>query len=292
MTARQLDETAVNVFVDGSQKPSPRRGGVGLLFVWVDEDGNEQTEDWPLSISYEGTTNNRMEIQAVIDALKVLMSRASPVDLAQYRKIVIYSDSLYVFENFYNAMHNWPGRQWQTREGDPVLNVPRWKELRKLVNRIWEQMRMRVEIKWVPGKKDAYTKRVDQSAKKAADSPIKRSDEPSRIRRKWSPRSLERGSVSCRGREEIVRVVTDEYLRAHRVYRCMFEVVDPRSAHFQKVDYLLSATMLSAGHLYRLLFKDLPGDPKVEAVLEEFPREEYTYQDYVDGVLGPWEKAR
>lgn len=282
-----LDENAVNVLVDGSAKEGPRRGGVGLLIVWADDDGHEARHEDSLPYAYEGTTNNRMEIQAVIDALKLVTGRYSPVDPHVFGKIVVHTDSEYVYNGFQSALYTWPGRQWTTAEGAPVLNAERWKILRTLVNRLRRE-RLRIEVRWVPGKSDEYTKKADRLAKASADSALRRPDLPHDIRRKWSPLTVGKGTVTMRGQIEVVRIVKDEYLPTRRVSRYLYEVIDQRSPDYQQVDYVFSYSVLEAGHLYRIRFNDDLGHPQIEEILKEFPREGYTYQDYLQKKPGPW----
>jgi ribonuclease HI len=283
-----IDETAVNILVDGSAKPNPGQGGVGLLLIWADSSGDEHFHDESLPYAYEGTTNNRMEIQAVIDALKFVMGRLSPADPLEFGKIVIHTDSLYVYDNHKKALFEWPGQGWRNRHGKPVLNAERWKELRKLIKDLWGIHRVRVDIKWTPGKRDPHTKRVDRLAKASADSSLTNPDVPTRVRRKWSPRNVEAGNVRMRGQQEIVRVVTDQYLQTQKVYRVKYEIIDAQSDDFQNIDFAFSDHMLSAGHLYRVLFNDDDAHPQIADVLEEFPMETYALADYRAGIPGPW----
>jgi hypothetical protein len=54
-----------------------------------------------------------------------------------------------------------------------------------------------------------------------------------------------------RGQEEVIRVVSDQYLRVQRLYRYMYEVADKMSNDFPLVDYACSELMMGAGHTYR-----------------------------------------
>ena len=125
-----IDENAVNVYTDGSSYSGPRKGGMGIVFVIVNDAGNEVTfEEQPTG--YQGATNQQMELQACIEALKILGGRRSPVDLSRYRKIIIKTDSMYVVENKDRAKYEWPRSKWLTRDGSPVANTAQWKELIK-----------------------------------------------------------------------------------------------------------------------------------------------------------------
>jgi hypothetical protein len=156
--------------------------------------------------------------------------------------------------------------------------------------RLWDEQHIKVVIKWVPGKSDPYTKRVDRLAKQSAGRTATRQDVPTRVRRKWSPRSVEADSVTMRGQEDVIRVITDQYLRTQRVLRVKYEVIDARSRDFQCVDFAFTDHMLSAGHLYRVRFNDNAAYPQILEVLEEFPMETYRLENYRAGHPGPWEE--
>ena len=86
----------LTIFVDGSMKRSPRRGGMGIRFVWIAEDGHE-ADPWdhaPPAIL--GATNNQMELAAPTEALKLALSPRAPFDLSTFDRIEIRTDSQYV----------------------------------------------------------------------------------------------------------------------------------------------------------------------------------------------------
>ena len=97
-----IDENAINVFTDGSSYSRPRRGGMGMVFVVVGEDGHEVRHDH-VPPGYKNATNNQMELQACVEALDFLISRYSPIDVRQFSKIIINTDSRYVVDNFDKA---------------------------------------------------------------------------------------------------------------------------------------------------------------------------------------------
>lgn len=284
------EDTLLTIYVDGSSKPKPRRGGVGLIFSWVGDDGYEVTHEESLSFSYEGGSNNQMEIEAVIEALQIGTGRHAPTDSGRFRKILVSTDSRLVSDHFRTALSTWPAQGWITREGSPVLHTKQWKELRRIVLRLARERSIRIDVEWRPGKKSDHSKRVDKLAKKSADSALKRKLEHQRVRPKWSPLSVEAGCVLLLGQEAVIRLVTDKLVSGHRVYRYMYEVVDRDSPDFQKVDYVFSPILLSAGHIYRVRFNADMGYPQIEEMLEEFPLDSYTKSDYRSGVPGPWEQ--
>jgi ribonuclease HI len=262
-----LDETALNIYTDGSSYSHPRRGGVGIRFVTVDDSGEEQVFDYT-PVGYSGATNQQMEIQACIEALVVATSKNSPVAAANYRKVVIYTDSMYVVDNFDRAKFDWSKTKWTTRSGTPVANAQLWKELIKMVQRVGK----RVEIKWVKGhKRSTHNRAVDKLAKQSAGQPSGRRVSNVKVRRKKSPRSVEVGSVEMRGQRATIRVITDEYLRVQRRYKYKYEVMSKASPYYQNVDIVYSGldVPLSAGHTYYVGFNDNTKNPRIEKLYRE-----------------------
>jgi ribonuclease HI len=212
---KPIDDEALTIYTDGSSYSGPRRGGVGILYVTVDEDGHERVDEYPLP-GYDGATNNQMELRACIDALKATVTGRAPVDASQYKKVVVRTDSMYVAENVYNARFIWPANGWMTRDGNPVLNAHLWKELVRIASRAHR----RVEFEWIKGHK----KGPPQQARRHARQGVGRGpDRPARLRgqgpRKRSDRSVEIGSVEMRGQMATIRIITDEYLPVQRSIR-------------------------------------------------------------------------
>jgi len=245
----KLDDDALNIVVDGSSLPGPRRGGIGVRVVWVGEAGIEQKYDDVPSVAFRGATNNQMELLAPISGLKLVMGRSSPVHLDSFHKVVIHTDSRYLSENIDNAKFAWRKSGWRTRDGSPVLNQPQWKELIRLIERLYRERRIRVDVRWVRGKSDEHTKAVDKLAKRSARSPLRTDLDAKRVRRKKSPREVEPGCVRMRGQEEVIRIVTDKALRSHKMFHYIYEVMDRESPDHERVDKVFSHLMLSAGHI-------------------------------------------
>jgi hypothetical protein len=86
------EENALNIYTDGSMLSGPRRGGAAILFVLVDDQGNEEQREEVLT-GYAGATQNQMELEAPIQALKMVTGRHPPFEPSRYRKIVIKTDS-------------------------------------------------------------------------------------------------------------------------------------------------------------------------------------------------------
>ncbi len=117
------------VFTDGAAKGNPGPGGWGAVIATPDGHVTE------LGGGSRHTTNNQMELTAVIEALRHL--RATPGAIA------VHTDSAYVIRGITEWIHGWRRRGWMTEDGQPVLNRPLWE---RLATQVAE--RERGEITW------------------------------------------------------------------------------------------------------------------------------------------------
>ena len=110
----------VNLYTDGSARGNPQGpGGYGAVLEYVDPKGELHTKE--LSQGYRQTTNNRMELMAVIAGLEAL-NRSCEVEL--------YSDSQYVVNAFnQHWVDGWIKKGWKRGRNEPVKNIDLWKRL-------------------------------------------------------------------------------------------------------------------------------------------------------------------
>jgi ribonuclease HI len=155
---RQHSLPPVEVFTDGACKGNPGPGGWGVLLRY----GEHEKE---LFGGEANTTNNRMELLAVIRALESL-KRAVPVR--------IHTDSQYVHKGISEWIHGWKRNGWRTADKKPVKNADLWQRLDELASQ------HDVEWRWVRGhsghefneRADALANRgVENLKKNAADHP-------------------------------------------------------------------------------------------------------------------------
>ena len=111
-------EKKLEIWTDGACKFNPGPGGWGAYLVW-----GEKTLE--LCGGEEETTNNRMELTAVIEALSAVKR---PVPMT------IYLDSQYVKNGIDSWIAGWKRKGWRTASGQPVKNVDLWKKLDELVS--------------------------------------------------------------------------------------------------------------------------------------------------------------
>ena len=140
----------VEIYTDGACSGNPGPGGWGALLRCK---GVEKE----LSGYNADTTNNRMELQAVIEALKILKKPC---------EIQIYTDSKYVMDGVLKWMPNWKKNNWRTtNKKSPVKNVEFWKELDEILPM------HKIGWNWVKGHSGHIeNERVDQLARDAITS--------------------------------------------------------------------------------------------------------------------------
>jgi len=144
------NKSRVKIYTDGACLGNPGPGGWGALLV--SSSGVEKE----LHGSHPQTTNNQMELQAVISALEAL-KRPCEVDL--------YSDSRYVLDGISKWLPNWKRNNWQTAAKKPVKNQAYWKALDAAV------ARHDIHWHWVKGHAGhVENERVDELARNAAEA--------------------------------------------------------------------------------------------------------------------------
>ena len=137
-----IDKT-VTIYTDGACKGNPGRGGWGAWLAC----GAHEKELWggePL------TTNNRMELTAVIQAL---------ASLKRSSRVALYTDSEYVRNGITTWIHGWKQRGWKTADRKPVKNIELWQRLDALA------AQHQVQWHWVRGHAgDPGNERADRLA--------------------------------------------------------------------------------------------------------------------------------
>jgi ribonuclease HI len=137
----------VVIYTDGACKGNPGPGGWG---AWL----RSGTHEKELFGGEPVTTNNRMELTAVIRALEALKGRS---------RVELYTDSVYVRSGILQWIHNWKKRGWVTSDKKPVKNDDLWRELDALA------ARHEISWHWVKGHAgDAGNERADALANTGA----------------------------------------------------------------------------------------------------------------------------
>ncbi len=260
-----VDESALNIFTDGSSLGKPRAGGIGIRYVTIGEDGHELVEDGYF-LGYPGATNNQMELQACIKALEYARNYSL---VSGFDKVIIWTDALYVADHYLKAIFEWPNSKWRTRDGRPVLNAQHWKDLARLLKK-FKQERVRVDIKWVKGhSKNPHNRAADRMARQSAKRPYSKPLTAVRLRRKLSSESVEIGSVEIAGQRMTIRIISCEYLRVHKLWKYTYEVMSRKSKYYGNVDVIFSDLSMDPGHIYYVKVNQLRENPLVEKVYRE-----------------------
>jgi ribonuclease HI len=145
----------VQIYTDGACKGNPGPGGWG---AWLKSGATEKE----LFGGELNTTNNRMELKAVIEGLGALKRPC---------KVVLYLDSQYVRMGITEWIRGWKAKGWLTSTKQPVKNVELWKELDKLVSEGGHQ----IEWRWVRGHSgDVGNERADMLANKGVERALGR----------------------------------------------------------------------------------------------------------------------
>ncbi|CAN5852813.1 ribonuclease HI [soil metagenome] len=145
----------VTIYTDGACKGNPGPGGWG---AWL-KSGPTEKELFGGELA---TTNNRMELTAVIEGLAALKRPC---------KVMLYLDSQYVRMGIMEWVHGWKRKGWRTASGQPVKNVELWQRLDKLVQEGGHQ----IEWRWVKGHSgDPGNERADMLANKGVERALGR----------------------------------------------------------------------------------------------------------------------
>ena len=136
-------DNRIQIFTDGACSGNPGPGGWGVLLRW---NGHEKE----LSGGEAETTNNRMEMMAVIQGLEALKTSS---------RVALYTDSKYVQQGVNEWLEGWKAKGWKTASKKPVKNQDLWQRIDSLIRQ------HDVEFHWVRGHAGhAENERVDKLA--------------------------------------------------------------------------------------------------------------------------------
>mgnify|MGYP000381782775 CR=1 FL=1 len=125
----------VLLYSDGSSRGNPGPGGFGTILRYTNQEG--KTFEREFSQGYINTTNNRMELTGVIEALTALKYPC---------KVILTTDSKYVVDSVTKGWVNgWKRRGWKKSDNTPALNVDLWERLLPLLDT------HDVEFRWIKG---------------------------------------------------------------------------------------------------------------------------------------------
>ena len=143
-----MSSNKLEIYTDGACLGNPGPGGWAALII----DNNQEKI---LSGNNEMTTNNRMELLAVIKALETIN---------HHLEITIYTDSKYVINGITSWIKNWKTNDWKSSSKTPVKNIDLWKILD--VN----SQKQNIKWVWVKGHSgNNYNDKVDKIARNQAE---------------------------------------------------------------------------------------------------------------------------
>lgn len=140
----------IEIYTDGSCQTETCIGGIGVFFV------NENGNRLKYSKQYYDTTNNKMELNAVIKAFDFINN--------DNKKYKIFTDSQYVYNGITDWMYMWKENQWKKKnKNETIANPNLWKKLYELFEK-----HKNVEIEWIRAHKGNYGNEIaDKLARKA-----------------------------------------------------------------------------------------------------------------------------
>lgn len=143
------DSNLLEIWTDGACKKNPGIGGWGV-YMRYNQFEKEFFGGSPL------TTNNQMELTAVIEALQAIKRPC---------KIRIHTDSSYVKDGITKWIFGWKKKNWRTADGKPVKNMELWKQLDQLSSNF------EIEWRWVKGHVgNPENEKADELANKGVES--------------------------------------------------------------------------------------------------------------------------
>lgn len=107
----------IQIFTDGSCSGNPGPGGIGIILCY-------KKYKKEISIGYYFTTNNRMELMAIIIAIETLKNPC---------EIILNTDSMYVLKGLTQWMHHWKKNNWKSKKNKNIKNIDLWSRLNLII---------------------------------------------------------------------------------------------------------------------------------------------------------------
>ena len=143
-----MEQQTKYIYTDGSSNPKTKEGGWAFCLT---DDIKSKNVSYHANGYKEGTTNNRMELSAVINALYYSYFNIKKLD-----RLVIYTDSEYVSNPVYFGWLNyWRANDWLKADGNLTKNNDLWEELYQILKK-YKFRKIRIDICWVKGHKGNY----------------------------------------------------------------------------------------------------------------------------------------
>jgi ribonuclease HI len=218
-----------------------------------------------MHVGYPNANSGQMEIFACIDALRESGQLHLPVPI---KKVVVFTDSKYVCENYIKAMFDWSANKWFRKTGAPVPDAHLWKDLNSQIKK-WTTVGAYVEIVWVKGHGvDRHNKAVHKMEKKASELPLDKVTRRGPIsifqpRKVIQSRKLEIGIVKMQNQKISIKILSCKLLKPQNLWCYQYQVVSPNNPFLGLVDQIISEKSLDVIKTYYVKFNSVAGDPRI-----------------------------
>jgi len=268
-----FDLRSLKIYVDGACPKN--RGGPGGWCAWVEHPFDlGQPDEFLESHGYFHTTNNRMELRACLFAHEWIQAQGTDLKV---QHVQVFTDSQYVCKSYSSSVW-WSKNDWCNLDDREMLNVDLWKELLRIRRKI--RGHPRVEVIQIPRNSCPLAIKVDEGAKRAAESPQYEDIgyKPGKIGRARSKNTKAAKPYPAAGEEIAICVYKTESTR-RGVQAIKFQTYcEEQHDFFEKFwaranDFIGSS--LHRGNVYRVRMNDEPGNPRIVEILESWTRKDF-----------------
>lgn len=264
------EELELDIYIDGSSIDHPRRGGIGIVYVWTNVCGCIDFYG-PKYSGWIGASNNMMELKAAETAFK---------DVFQYRsrdmvkKITIHSDSNYVVlpVNDNRLLYTWPSNGW-TGGGKFIEHQKMWESLR---NQLIRMMNMKISFNFKKVEAHSGNKFNELADIYAFWSREHATNPPLELVQVYGKTisKNKRGKFIPENQTVNIRIYEGHGMKIAKCYRYSFEVYSEESKYYSfsgKADS--NRSDLENGHYYIVRFNDVKNAPRIVEVVSELDKE-------------------
>jgi ribonuclease HI len=260
-----LDPHALHIYTDGSCFQNPG-GPSGCAARAEFPDHLRRDEELLFELGYVASTNNRMELLAVIRSLEWVCARRPWTNVT---RVQIITDSMYVKKHV-NSARGWAQHGGDNRHGQPMENWDLWKDLLRTLG----QTRMLITFTWMSDKESPVLRRVHLDAKAAAK--LGGPNEDSGYRPGWVTRSMVKGAASlfrAAGQVVMIRPYRKKKMK-NTEWKIRFDVISDDGQDYVESCYAYASPELTLGELhsqngYRVRFNDDLKHPQIVELLAE-----------------------
>ncbi|MFA6304820.1 MAG: RNase H family protein [Patescibacteria group bacterium] len=259
-----MNPYAAQIYIDGScfKNPAGPGGCAGILVA--PEDTNEP--EVIFQEGYKSTTNNRMELQAVINTLKYIKDNSFVLKEFGINQVEIWSDSETAIK-CYQSVEQWRSNTWLGADDVPVKNVDLLKQILTLKNSI----RFSYKLAHILNKSTDEAIIVDKLAKEAALK-MAFKDDTGYIQPRASRTRIKGKTVlfNANGQKIVIRVFEHSVIsrRKDSLYQVKFEIASSSVEKYRAYTTGEVDRVIDRWHFYEAQFNDNPRNPSIENIKE------------------------